>query len=266
MKYTQNITLAVLMLLFGTTFMGCASESSDIAPGGDSGVGGSLARFMIAGNYLYTVDNQNIKTISLTNPADPVLVNEQKVAEGVESIFRLGDKLFIGSSTGLFLYTFGADGIPQLQGAFLYSEFNFPIYPCDPVVANDTYAYVTLNSTVEVEQCRRNTTAEVRVLNIFDVSNIQHPQLLAQYPMDNPQGVGLDGNLLFICEQQFGLKVFDVSNPAQIQLIAQLQDFTAHDVIPLGGLLLVVGPDNVYQVDYRDLNNIHVLSQIPIGA
>ena len=43
-------------------------------------------------------------------------------------------------------------------------------------------------------------------------------------------------------------------------------DFTAYDVIPLGGLLLVVGPDNLYQFDYTDLNNIVKISEIPIGV
>lgn len=254
-------------LALGMAFTGCESDGSDIfAPDADSGVGGSLARFMIAGNFLYTVDNTKIKTISLADPADPVLLDEQTVAEGVESIFRLGNRLFIGSSTGLFLYTFGADGIPQRQGEFLYANFNFPILPCDPVVANDTFAYVTLNTNIQVEQCRRNTTVSVNQLNIFDVTDIEKPTLVAQYEMDNPQGVGLDGHLLFVCEQQFGLKVFDISDPTDIQLVAHLSDFEAHDVIPLGGLLLVVGPENVYQIDYSDPANIHVISQIKIGA
>lgn len=266
-NFIQKITPLVFILALGMAFTGCESDASDIlAPGGDSGVGGSLARFMIAGDFMYTVDNTNIKTISLADPADPVLIDDQKIAEGIESIFRLGNRLFIGSSTGLFLYTFGADGIPQRQGEFLYSNFNFPIFPCDPVVANDTYAYVTLNTAIEVERCRRNTSVQVSQLNIFEVTDIQNPTLVAQYEMDNPQGVGLDGNLLFVCEQEFGLKVFDISNPADIQLVAHLQDFTAHDVIPLGGLLLVVGPENVYQIDYTNPGNIHVISQIPIGA
>ena len=63
-----------------------------------------------------------------------------------------------------------------------------------------------------------------------------------------------------------GLKIFDVSNPRDIQLIKHFDFFTAFDVIPLDGLLLVVGPDNVYQFDYSDLENIKQVSQIPYGA
>ena len=76
----------------------------------------------------------------------------------------------------------------------------------------------------------------------------------------------LDGRLLFVCEDTEGLKVFDVENPVEIQLVAHFEGFTAFDVIPLGGLLLVVGPDNVYQFDYSDPDNIILISEIPLGV
>ena len=269
MKNTSKrffLVLCVATVL--ASFNSCSSDAADSlgAPDGSTGTGGSFARFMIVGDFMYLVDNEKIKTLDISNPADPTLINEQVVAEGVESIFRLGTRLFVGSTSGLYLYTFGADGLPKREGEFDYGDLGFPIYPCDPVVANDSIAYVTLNTTIEVENCNRNTTAQVKVLNIFDISDIQNPQLLQQYDMLNPQGLGLDGQLLFVCDNEFGLKVYDISNPLDIQLVKGLTGFTAHDVIPLSGLLLVVGPDNVYQIDYTDLNNIHVISTIPIGA
>ncbi len=260
---------SIYSLLFSVIMLfSCTSESADLGidPGtGNTGTGGSFARFIAAGDFLYIVDNKKIKTLSTAVAAEPTVIHEQEVGEGIESLFRLGEKLFIGSSSGLYLYAIGADGIPVQQGQFPYDNL-FPIYPCDPVVANDQYAYVTLNTTVKVEQCNRTAVVDVNSLNIFDVSDIQQPYLVAQYDMNNPQGVGLDGNLLFLCENEGGLKVFDVSNPSNIQLIEHLQGIAVHDVIPLNGLLLVVGKDNVYEVDYTDLNNIRIISQIPIGA
>ncbi len=266
LRFFHPNLLLIALFSIPIFFVGCESDADFSSPDGSSGTGGSLARFMLAGDFMYLVDNTKIKTLNVANPADPVLVNEQTIAEGIESIFRLGERLFIGSSTGLFLYTIGTDGLPVRQGEFLYENLNFEIYPCDPVVANDSLAFVTLNSTIEVERCNRITAMPVRQLNIFQVTDFQQPTMIAQYEMDNPQGVGLDGNLLFVCENQYGLKVYDVSNPQDIQLLAHLEDFTAHDVIPLNGLLLVVGTDNVYQVDYSDLSNIRVVSKIPIGA
>jgi hypothetical protein len=265
--FCQLKSMFLFALLF-LSFMGCSSEATDSlgAPDGSSGVGGSFARLMIVENFMYLVDNEKIKTLDISDAANPTLINEQLVAEGVESIFRLGNRLFIGSTSGLFLYSFGADGIPKREGSFDYGNLGFPIYPCDPVVANDSVAYVTLNTTLEVENCNRNTLEQVKVLNIFDVSDIQNPLLLKTYDMLNPQGLGLDGQLLFVCDNEFGLKIYDISDPLDILLVKELAGFTAHDVIPLGGLLLIVGPENVYQIDYTDLSNIHIISTIPIGV
>lgn len=250
-------------------FASCAADSDSLsgpASESGSGVGGSFARFMLAGDFMYIVDSERIKTFDVENPADPTQVNVQEIATGVESIFRLGDRLFIGSSTGLFLYTIGADGIPVRQGEFLYENFDFPIYPCDPVVANDTVAFVSLNSVVLLESCRRDVPVNINTLNTFDIKDIQNPVLISQYEMADPQGVGIDGDLLFVCENDFGLKIFDVSDPSNLVLITELTDVSVHDVIPLDGLLLLVGKSNVYQVDYSDRANIQVISTIQLGV
>jgi len=104
------------------------------------------------------------------------------------------------------------------------------------------------------------------VLRVYDIADITQPNLIAEYPMSTPKGVGLDGNTLFVCDHDQGLKIFDVSNPLEIQLIKHFDNFTAYDVITLDGLLLIVGPDNVYQFDYNDLENIQLISEIPYGA
>jgi len=249
-------------------FTSCGDDSNLSAPVGEngSGVGGSFARFMVVGDFMYTVDTEHIKTLDLSNPADPTQINVQEIATGIESIFRLGERLFIGSSTGLFLYTIGADGIPEKQGEFLYSNFDFPIFPCDPVVANDSIAFVSLNSVILVEGCRRDVPVSVNTLNLFDVKDIQNPVLISQTEMDDPQGVGIDGDLLFLCENEFGLKIFDISDPYNLQVVDVLEGVNVHDVIPLNGLLLLVGETNVYQVDYTERENIHVISSIPLGV
>jgi hypothetical protein len=264
----MNTSRFLSFLLIGILFSGCYS-SDDISPAaessGDTGIAGSYARFMIVGNFMYVVDVEAIKTFNISNPADPVQVDEKFIGSNIETIFNLRDRLFIGSGSGLYIYTIGADGIPQEAGEFLYDQFNWGFEPCDPVVANDSLAFVTLNTTNRVERCRIVTNQPINVLNIFDITDVYDPVLLTTYELFNPKGVGLDGNLLFICEDTQGLKVFDVSDIYNLELIAHFDTFTAFDVIPLNGLLLVVGPDNVYQFDYTDPSGITLISQIPIG-
>lgn len=261
--------LSILLLLFGAALLtDCSSDKSDsISPiDGSTGIAGSYARFMIVNNFLYVVDQANIKTFSLANPAVPASLDEQNIGSNIETIFYFSDKLFIGAGSGLYIYTLGSDGIPQRAGEFLYSNFEFGIEPCDPVVANETYAYVTLNTTNRVQRCRVTADIQINLLNIFNITNIFKPELVAQYNMFNPKGVALDGDILFLCEDTQGLKVFNVADPTQIVLLKHFTGFTSYDVIPLDGLLLLVGPENVYQFDYSDINNIVLISQLPLGA
>jgi len=256
-------------ILFATVWLqSCYSDSADAAPIDTStGVAGSYARFMIVGNFLYVVDSESIKTYSLADPADPTFLQENQIGSNIETIFNLGDKLFIGAGSGLYIFTIdGSTGIPQQTGEYLYAQFGFGFEPCDPVVADDTYAYVTLNTTNRVQRCRVSWNEQINLLNIFDITDIYNPFLVAQYEMFNPKGVGLDGDILFLCEDTQGLKIFDVSDPLNIQLLKHFTGFTAYDVIPLGGLLLMVGPDNVYQFDYTDIENIVQISEIPLGV
>jgi len=258
----SKIYFPLLFLFISVFILACSQDSASPATS-DSGVGGSYARFMVIGDFLYVVDDENIQTFSLEDPGTPVQINVQNLGSNIESIFNLDGKLFIGSGSGLFVYTVGADGIPMETATLSY---DYPIYPCDPVVATPEYAYVTLNTTTEATFCRRNTFVSINVLKIFDLADINAPSLIAEYEMFNPKGVGIDGELLFLCDDTQGLKIYDVSNPLGILLKQEFTDFTAFDVIPLDGLLLVVGPDNVYQFDYTDPENITLISTIPIEA
>ena len=134
--------------IFSLGFWSCAQDAagglqSEVS---DTGVAGSYARFMVVGNFFYVIDNENIKTYSLNDPTLPDLIDEREIGERIESIFHLDGKLFIGSGIGMFIYTIQTSGIPEYTSHFSYDIF--PIYPCDPVVANSTHAYVTLNSTI----------------------------------------------------------------------------------------------------------------------
>lgn len=258
----KNIIKNISFSFFGLfLFWSCSQDGAfNGFPSGSTGLAGSYARFMIVDNFFYAIDNERIKTYSLDNPQQPELRNSQIIGERIESIFNLDNRLFIGSGSGLYIYTIGSDGIPTRTSQFSYDVFG--ITPCDPVVATDSFAYVTLNTAID-KSCG-NVAVPLNKLVIFDVTEIETPKKLAEYDMQLPKGIGIDGKTLFVCDDRAGLKIYNVDNPTDIIQIAHFDNFTAFDVIPLGGLLLMVGPDNVYQFDYRDLSNIQLISQIPL--
>lgn len=257
----KNLYIPFFFLLSIALFS-CASDSESLsAIASDTGVAGSYARFITVGDFLYIVDRSDIQTYSLANPSLPNRINTQEIGEQIESIFNYQDKLFIGSGSGLYIYTIQEDGIPSRTASHTYE---FPILPCDPVVANDTHAYVTLHDGETDGPC--GGTNIVNELKIFNVEDINNPELLISYPMNRPKGLGLDGDILFLCDDWAGLKIFNVSDPYDIVQIAHFDYFNAFDVIPLNGLLLCVGTDNVYQFDYTDLENIQEISRIPFQS
>jgi hypothetical protein len=126
------------------------------------------------------------------------------------------------------------------------------------VVVQGDRAYVTLRSGT---WCNRGANA----LEIIDISDPYQPVLISNHPMSSPHGLALDGNLLFLCEGTYGLKVFDVTNEQQIQLLEHRDDFFAYDVIARLGVATITGEDGIFQFSYGETpNEITLLSKIPV--
>ena len=236
---------------------GGASSNLSAAP--VIGVGGSTAKFTIVGDYLYTVDDYMLHVFDIVDPATPVTLNDVDLGWGIETIFPFKSNLFIGSQTGMSVYSIDNPSQPKFMSAVDH------ITTCDPVVANDNYAFVTLRSEAESNVCGTSFANE---LDVIDISDITNATLQFVYPMTSPHGLGLDGNTLFITEGDAGLKVFDATDVSKIDqnLIQHLEGFNAFDVIPLNGTLILTGNDGLYQFDYTNLNDIKMLSLIPASA
>jgi len=230
-----------------------ASAAPQSVPNSPIGIGGSMARFAIYTDLLYTIDDYQMTVFNIDNLYDPLPGNVINMGWGIETIFPYKDKLFIGAQNGMHIYDNATPTEPVYISSFLH------VTTCDPVVVNDQYAYVTLRSG---NACN-GFTNQLDVINIEDLNN---PYLVKSYSMQNPHGLGLDGQTLFITEGEFGLKVFDATDPNTIDdnLIKQFQDIHGYDVIPNNGVLMMIGDDGLYQYDYRDIENIELLSVIPV--
>jgi hypothetical protein len=230
---------------------GCSVGSTDSAgeAGMSSGQGGSMARFTITGDYMYTVDKYALKIFDLSDPANPLFLEgkTQYLGQNIETIFNMDTLLFIGSQDGMYIYNIVRPQFPEYMSNVTH------IRSCDPVVASGDYAYVTLNSSGA--WCG-NT---VNGLFIYDISNIGQPvQIYSNTRLNSPKGLGIDGKKLFVCEAVKGVQVFDVSDPARpvwiddLSYISEAQGVNAYDVIPLDGLLLTSTDRGLFQFDYSD--------------
>lgn len=245
------------LLILALLTVRCADQSADISADNGTGIGGSLARFVIKGNYLYTIDFSTLRYYDISQPATPVFKKEIRLDVGVETIFPLEDWLFLGTQWGMLIYRVADNGEPEYVSTYSH------VRSCDPVVANSEFAYVTLRAN-GCNAVNGNFTDDR--LEIISLANIQQPQILAEYQMEEPWGMGLDDNWLFVCDGQFGLKMYDVTNSQDIQLVQHITTINARDAIALNGLLLVIGPDSVYQYDYSQPGTLVFVSQLPFGV
>ena len=243
--------------LFMVALYACSSNDGGILPGVDSGgvigTGASLARFTIVQNNLYAVDNTTLTTIDIANPTQMILEDQQDVGFGIETIFPFDNTLFIGSNTGAYIYGIDGEGIPSELSFFEHAM------ACDPVVSDGDYAYVTIRSG---RAC--DFLGDANILEIYDIASLENPIQITQVAMNNPRGLSVDGNLLFVCDGNQGLVVFDVTDRTNPVVLTREMGFEANDVIAQNDVALVVSPDGIRQFDYTDPTSLTELSNLAL--
>ena len=220
-----------------------------------AGVAGSMARFMLHDHYLYAVTNPFVlKTLDVSSPVNIEVMDSISTWREMETLFRHKEHLFIGTTTGMLIYSLENPSKPEFISNFDH------VNACDPVVVSNDIAYVTLRTG---NACWGASNQ----LDVIDIIDIRNPRLLKSYPMFNPHGLGVDHPLLFICDGADGLKVYDATNPLAISSnkIAHFKDIDTYDVIPLGNVLMMIGHDGLFQYDYSDPADIKLLSHIVVN-
>ncbi len=234
-------------ILSDVYFDGAISNSAEST----IGTGGSLARFQIVDNYLYTVGSHQMAIFNIKNLKAPVLENTQYAGQNIETLFQADNYLYLGSTNGMYIYSIENPSAPELVSEFRHWE------SCDPVVVDGNYAYLTLRGGNACGQMES-------VLEVIDISKKTNPLLVGRYTLDNPYGLGVKGNILFVCDGTSGLKLFDKSNPLSLILRNTINNIQAKDVIPLENTLLLIGNTTIYQYGYTD-KGIELLSSLSLN-
>ena len=230
-------------------------NGSSGTPSQTVGIGGSMARFIINGDQFYGLNQTNLQVINITDPTNPVAGSKIEMSRMVETVFIDGTNLFVGTQTGMLIYDVSAPASPVYK-----SEYNH-FQSCDPVVVQDNYAYVTLRAGNRCGNWQN-------VMEVIDLTNLLSPVLVKSYTMTEPYGLGIDNKTLFVCDGQAGLKIYNATDPLRIDqnMIKQYTDIKALDVIPYSNVMIMIAENGIYQYDYTDLQDIRLLSIIPIGV
>ena len=232
------------------TSNGGASGGSGAASFGKSG---SMARFGLFDRYLYIVNNNMLYMFNVENADTPAKSGSQYLSGNVETIFVYDNHLFFGTPTGMLVYNLSVPNTP------VYVQNFWHVTSCDPVVVQDGYAYVTLRGGTD---CRNASVNRLDIIKCSD--DYKQLNLVSSYDMTQPYGLGIDNNILFLCDGSAGLKIYDATVKEQISLLTSFSDIQAYDVIPVDGYLFMIGNDGFYLYDYSDIYSIRMLGHIPV--
>lgn len=220
------------------------TTSSDQANGfSEVSTAGSMTRFLPIDRYLYTINFNELVLFFIGDNYQPSRFARLDTGTQAETLFQLNDLLFVGSTTGMLMYDVTSPDNPN----YLNSIEHFR--SCDPVVADENYAYVTLRGGT-------NCFTETNELQIIDIRTPEELSVVARQVMFNPHGLAIHQDYLLVCDGSAGLKVLDVSNREQPEILSTDNIPFAYDIIVDFPSALVVGEGVLYQYDLSNLPEI----------
>ena len=220
-------------------FDGTMSLASYNTASKGAGVGGSFARFKIVGNRLYVVDHSALYTFDISSTEDVQKLNEQRIGWNIETIFNQDDYLYLGSSSGMFIFDIANPDAPAYVSQIQH------LYGCDPVVVDGDYAYVTIRGG---NPCGQDES----ILEVVDVSDKNNPTSVKMIDMNEPYGLGVHDDKLYVSDGPNGLHIYDKTDPVNIELSKIMEDIQIFDVIPLQDKLLMIGDNKLRQYSYSE--------------
>lgn len=218
---------------------GCMPLGGPVAVAGGSSEGGSYAVFAVIDTFLYYIDKSALVTMSVAEAAHPRQITRCEIGWTIETLHPTERYLFIGGTRGMYVMDRTDGAKPALVGSFQHAK------GCDPVVVQDTVAYVTLRSG---NRCG-DAADELLTVSIADPAN---PRLIGEFPVETPYGLSVRDSLIYISNGYGGYGLYAVRSPDTVILRKRWQDTPTKDFIRHGDLLYIMGFNRIDLMDISD--------------
>ncbi len=247
MKYLLSI-LSLSFLLFSCTEVAVYDETEE------SAITGKYNTMKVVDDFIYAITDTELITIDRTDSQNLQEIDKHELGGRLENLYVVDGAIFIGSETDMHIFTIQSNGIPSIQSSTQHIEFgDTPVRFCDPVVASQDIAYVTL--TTETTAPGGCGTQEVNSLLIYDVHDKTAPILKNELNLDSPQGLAIHGDLLFVTNLNTGTHIYRVDHHGGLTN----ENFIAggaQDVVAVGNKLMIVSSTEINQYDITDVKDI----------
>lgn len=235
---------------FGVRGTSASAPSSQGTTGGNTtGLSGSMSRFSIVENSFYVVSNSELSSYDILSGF--TLQSRTEIGGGIETVFGTNEYLYIGSTTGMFIYDRNQGNTPSFISRLRHAR------GCDPVVVQGDYAFVTLRGNNECGQADNG-------LYVVDITDVRAPILHSMHPMVSPHGLGVKDDYIMICDGQNGLRVFDKSNLNAIgsSELSSDNSVNAYDVIIQDNMAILSAQEGVFQYDLSNPKDLRQISTL----
>jgi len=248
---TMKTLLKAFFYINLIALLACDNQADNLIVS-NSGTSGSITRFATMDDFMYTLNPNQLQTFDITDPSNPVLLNELETDYGLETIFIYENRIYLGARTGLYILGLEDPSNPNLLSQTLRTAQFFG--GCDPVVVKDNYAYSTVKTIVNV--CE--TVNVQSALLVYEVSDPENPILTQTFILDIPNGLAVTDQYLYVCDTgSESLRVFDISSPDDIVSTPEL-DYPIVDPFDI-----IIDDDRMI---VSTLNDFNILSIDDTGA
>lgn len=247
MNILKSTLIACITIMY-VALSGC-DKAEYSGTDNSSGKGGSLARFTVVGDYMYVVDKGNLYSFDISTPDNPRQMAVSNVGFNVETIYPFKDKLFIGSQEAMYIYSLSDPAKPSRLGEASH------LRACDPVVANDSMAYVTVRTGT-------NCGGSINALYSYNVRNPLAPVLMNTRNLGNPKGLALNGSVLYVCDDVYGLAVMSLDVPTAPFEVKRVLGGQFHDAIVLDDVLICMIEGGMLIYDLENPFSPQLLSRV----
>ena len=195
---------------------------------------GTMNRIAVDFDHVYIIGDSKLYTLSDFSGLHKT--SEININSGTETIYTDKNRLYLGSTTAMTVYSASNPSKPNEIFELPHTE------TCDPVLAKGNTAYYTLRA-VENEGC--NALGE-NTLNVVDVSSNSSAKLIESYNLKSPYGLAMASKYLLVGEGLNGLTIFDASNPRSPVKKVTLSQVVAYDVMvhPTNNNIIIASSNN----------------------
>ena len=236
-----------LLFVLSLSWFSCSVDESALDSG--SSQAGSTASMIIYNDYMYVLDNDFLRVLSLENPKNPQLVKKINIGENNETIFGYENHLYIGSSLGMRVVDITIPNDPKLISDIPQFISHDPI-----VIKNDT-AFQTRRFGTE-------DSPQGGTLIVHDVQNPSNPFVISSINLPFPMGLDFKDNTLYVCNGPLGISLIDITDALHPIVIKQINEFNIRDCIVVGNRLVGQSSTGLIIFDISDGINPQFITEV----